>query len=733
MKIKGILVTTAIIGGSAAAVVYGVRSTVTKKAKPVEVVAVTSVNNSYGDFSDGDSISGTIISKDTQQVQLDGDHELKSVYVKEGDQVKKGDKLLEYDMEADELKAEMEDLTRRGLELSLETLMKDLATLRSGRMPVGASDDDDSSFGFDPDEGSSKDDDAGYEDADGDATASADALPEDTLLEEGVPEGSLSADELLEDTLPVGEISSAADDAIVGDETEGDQEEVIIEPETGEYNYVIEDMDDPDSDMPVGDSGGISPGYEQELIASVIGTVNDFLNGVNDVTEVANSDDTFKSLLSQREKIASLLALFREQLGDYVEHREINLLGESIMVKTWYVSDAVRAQVGDATSSVLKTAYERLCAFQFINAMNSLNPSGSASSSYTEEDAKAAESAIRAAVEAFHELPVEVFSNNKFTTAYDALNKMERFSGDNLFSFLDNMIQLLSGTAIMETTALPDIPAYEGADQGTGLDDMDDGGAGEEPEYTAEDIANAIKEQEKNIKECELQIREAELEIKDYQRVLDGRVVYATMDGMVKSAGTVDHQPTDGPFILITGKAGMYVQGTVSELSLETVHVGDMIRGTSYETGGTFTAEITEISEFPNDSSNDYYGFGDENSNASYYPFLAYIEDAEGLEVDSYVELTLSSSGGSGGKLMLDEYYVRTDGNGRSYCFVEGDDGLLEKRYLNVGSKSWGTLTIDSGLSRDDYIAFPYGDGVQEGAQTVEVESLTAVNGDDYY
>ena len=209
MKIKGILITTAIIGGSAAAVVYGVRSTVTKKPKPVEVVAVTSVNNSYGGFSDGDSISGTIISKDTQQVLLDGEHELKTVYVKEGDQVKKGDKLLEYDMEADELKAEMEDLTRRGLELSLETLMKDLATLRSGRMPVGASDDDDSSFGFDPDEGSSKDDDADYEDAD--ATGSADALPEDTLSEEGLLEGSLLADELLEDTLPVGEISNAAD------------------------------------------------------------------------------------------------------------------------------------------------------------------------------------------------------------------------------------------------------------------------------------------------------------------------------------------------------------------------------------------------------------------------------------------------------------------------------------------------------------------------------------------
>jgi hypothetical protein len=129
------------------------------------------------------------------------------------------------------------------------------------------------------------------------------------------------------------------------------------------------------------------------------------------------------------------------------------------------------------------------------------------------------------------------------------------------------------------------------------------------------------------------------------------------------------------------------VRGTVNELALDTVKVGDTITGTSYETGSSFTAEIVEISEYPDESANSFYGgYGEENTNSSYYPFLAYIEDAEGLEVDSYVDLSLSENGftDSGDPemsngLCLEEFFIRKDNSGRSYCYVLGKDGLLEK------------------------------------------------------
>ena len=210
------------------------------------------------------------------------------------------------------------------------------------------------------------------------------------------------------------------------------------------------------------------------------------------------------------------------------------------------------------------------------------------------------------------------------------------------------------------------------------------------------------------------------------------------MDGIVKSAGTLESS-TGNSFITITGKAGLYVKGSINELALDTVKVGDTITGTSYETGSSFTAEIVEISEYPDESSNSFYGFGDENKNSSYYPFYAYIENAEGLEVDSYVDLSLSKTNAAAsadpslsGGLSLDEYFIRTDNNGRSFCYVRGEDGLLEKRYLELGANFWGVVTIKSGLTPKDCIAFPYGDGVEEGAQTVKVDYLSAIEGDIY-
>ena len=163
-------------------------------------------------------------------------------------------------------------------------------------------------------------------------------------------------------------------------------------------------------------------------------------------------------------------------------------------------------------------------------------------------------------------------------------------------------------------------------------------------------------------------------------------------------------------------------------MELESIRVGDTITGMSYDTGSEFTAEITEISPYPSDSNNVwYYGMGSGNTNSSYYPFYAFIENADGIEVDSSVDLTLPAAADSAGGISLDSYYVRTDANGKSYCYVMGDDGLLEKRYIKTGSNSYGTVQILSGLKKHDYIAFPYGDQVKEGAETVIVSSLSAL------
>ena len=110
MKIKTILITAVLVIGAGTATSYFVRRSHESNIVKVEVVPVTSVNNAAYSMGDSSTVSGTIISKDTQVVALDSSHELKNVYVQQGDRVKKGDKLLEYDMLGDELKEEKEAL-----------------------------------------------------------------------------------------------------------------------------------------------------------------------------------------------------------------------------------------------------------------------------------------------------------------------------------------------------------------------------------------------------------------------------------------------------------------------------------------------------------------------------------------------------------------------------------------------------------------------------------------------
>lgn len=50
---------------------------------------------------------------------------------------------------------------------------------------------------------------------------------------------------------------------------------------------------------------------------------------------------------------------------------------------------------------------------------------------------------------------------------------------------------------------------------------------------------------------------------------------------------------------MVTGDDGLYVKGTISELLLDDVPVGTVVSANSWESGMTFDATITEISDYP--------------------------------------------------------------------------------------------------------------------------------------
>ena len=73
--------------------------------------------------------------------------------------------------------------------------------------------------------------------------------------------------------------------------------------------------------------------------------------------------------------------------------------------------------------------------------------------------------------------------------------------------------------------------------------------------------------------------------------------------------------------------------------------------------------------------------------------------------------------------IVLDRAFVRTE-NGVSYVYKD-DNGVLKKQILKVGGNvnSGYSVLVTGGITREDKIAFPYGDDVADGVKTKEVSA----------
>lgn len=102
------------------------------RSSQVDVYPVSELSQSI--WQSGTSLEGTIASQVSQEVHLQDKQIVSAVHVQEGQEVKKGDPLLSYDMTLVNIDLEMEKLTRqqlevkkKGLEQELEKLKKDKA------------------------------------------------------------------------------------------------------------------------------------------------------------------------------------------------------------------------------------------------------------------------------------------------------------------------------------------------------------------------------------------------------------------------------------------------------------------------------------------------------------------------------------------------------------------------------------------------------------------------------
>lgn len=234
------------------------------------------------------------------------------------------------------------------------------------------------------------------------------------------------------------------------------------------------------------------------------------------------------------------------------------------------------------------------------------------------------------------------------------------------------------------------------------------------------DLAKAIVDKAQEVKEKEVNLRLAKLSLDKKTKELGDGNVYAEFDGTVKAVRNADEAYNNSEAVIeLSGGGGYYVTGTLSDMELGSVKVGDTVSISSWMTGAACEGTIVSIDDYPTTSGNSW---GDGNSNVSYYPFKVFVEEDAGLQANDYVDIQYQKAGTQeqGNSLYLQSWFIRTD-NGKSYVMARNEDGRLEQRWVQTGRDLWGSYTqIRGGLTTDDYLAFPYGRDVVEGARTVE-------------
>lgn len=234
--------------------------------------------------------------------------------------------------------------------------------------------------------------------------------------------------------------------------------------------------------------------------------------------------------------------------------------------------------------------------------------------------------------------------------------------------------------------------------------------------FSAQELRDMIAAKEKEKAALELQKKQAELTSKRSKKLAETGGEVAEIDGVVTYlAKDIYHLNESGAYLTITNDAGMSVSASVGEFSRDSVYVGMLATITNFETGAMSDGKVVALEDTPTELD----GMEDMTSGIleSQYKFTVAIDQDMEITEDSEVQIKLIPEEGE------ETFYIPTplvrSEAARYYVMIAGENDLIEKRYVTIGSTYYGAYEITGGLSQDEYIAFPYGKAV-EGAQTTQ-------------
>lgn len=235
--------------------------------------------------------------------------------------------------------------------------------------------------------------------------------------------------------------------------------------------------------------------------------------------------------------------------------------------------------------------------------------------------------------------------------------------------------------------------------------------------YQAEiqNIRNSISQKEYDLKSKQLEIDKVKTQI-------NHSTIKSEVEGTVKSISEkgMDDMGNSLPLISILQEGDYRIKGSIDEQNVWSINEGDavFIRSRVDDTQiwkGTITKIDTENAE--QNSNNDY---GNEQVQASKYPFYVSIDSSEGLILGQhvYIELGEEEEETKDGIWLYGFYIVQEED--RAYVWASNSKNRLEKRTVELGeyNADMDQYEILSGLTEEDMIAWPM-DGLYEGVTTV--------------
>ena len=255
--------------------------------------------------------------------------------------------------------------------------------------------------------------------------------------------------------------------------------------------------------------------------------------------------------------------------------------------------------------------------------------------------------------------------------------------------------------------------------------------SGNKLEYTIQ-----IQTLQVDLKEAEINIKAKEDAVVQSEALLQNAVVCAPVTGRVQSISEsgMDNYGNPVAYITIQKTGSFRVKGTIGELQRGAIMEGTRMEVLSRTDGSCWAGTVTLVDyESPTQENPNamYYGTStNEMTTSSKYPFYVELDDTNGLILGQHVYLQLENQQEVASGLSISSTFIAYEEDGSTYVWAD-QNGKLAKRTVEVGEYNMmnDTYEILSGLSEEDYIAFPDMELCVEGAPTTKTEPVQAEDG----